>query len=403
MKRQSPELLARVGVFSLLSPKEIDQVAEHLATVNLTAGQTLFHEGDQGNDLYVIADGAAAVSIKLPDGGDKEIARFAPGDFFGEMSIFDNAPRSASCRALKKSVLYSLSKDAFTDIIALHPRLARKLMYRMLKVTTQRLRGTSEFVSEMVLWGEGARKRAVTDELTGVYNRRFLEDSLGNYLAEAQEKGEPLSLVMVDLDHFRQINELYGHPKGDATVRSAAQLFRSLLRETDVIARYGGDEFVIIMPHTEPAHATELMSRICAEVARMEILKDMNGAITTVTSSMGVAGFPLHATDLSGLRAGADAALYRAKEEGRNRAVCAPAPAAQQPSRPRKTPIHSIKEKNRIIARIIEAIVGRHHFLVLGHQSLDDDCISSMISFALVLHMFYKDVALYLGSQVHER
>ena len=405
MKRQSPELLAKVGVFSLLSAQEIDQVAEHLATVNLAAGQTLFHEGDQGNDLYIIADGAAAVSIKLPDGGDKEIARFAPGDFFGEMSIFDNAPRSASCRALKKSVLYSLSKDAFTDIITDHPGLALKLMYRMLKVTTQRLRGTSEFVSEMVLWGEGARKRAVTDELTGVYNRRFLEDSLGNYVAEAQEKGEPLSLVMVDLDHFRQINELYGHPKGDATVRSAAQLFRSLLRETDVIARYGGDEFVIIMPRTEASHATELMSRVCAEMARLEILKDMKGAITTVTSSMGVAGFPLHAADLSGLRAAADAALYRAKEEGRNRAVCAPtpAPAAQQPKRPGKTSIHSIKEKNTIIARIIEAIVGRHHFLVLGHQSADDDCISSMISFALVLHMFYKDVALYLGGQVHER
>ena len=404
MKSQSPALLAKVGVFSLLSPTEIDQVAEHLATVNLTAGQTLFHEGDQGNDLYIIADGAAAVSIKLPDGGDKEIARFAPGDFFGEMSIFDNAPRSASCRALKKSVLYSLSKDAFSDIITVHPELALKLMYRMLKVTTQRLRGTSEFVSEMVLWGEGARKRAVTDELTGVYNRRFLEDSLGNYIAEAQEKGEALSLVMVDLDHFRQINELYGHPKGDATVRSAAQLFRSLLRETDVIARYGGDEFVIIMPRTEPAHATELMSRVCAEVARLEILKDMNGAITTVTSSMGVAGFPLHAADLSALRAAADAALYRAKEEGRNRAVCAPPPAsAAQSRRPAKTAIHSIKGKNTIIARIIEAIVERRHFLVLGHQSPDDDCISSMISFALVLHMFYKDVALYLGSQVHER
>jgi diguanylate cyclase (GGDEF)-like protein len=401
MKGQSPELLAKVGVFSLLSREEIDQVAEHLATVKLTAGQTLFHEGDKGNDLYIIADGAAAVSIRLPDGGDKEIARFAPGDFFGEMSIFDNAPRSASCRALEKSVLYSLSKDAFTDIITDHPELALKLMYRMLNVTTQRLRGTSEFVSEMVLWGEGARKRAVTDELTGVYNRRFLEDSLGNYVAEAKEKGVPLSLVMVDLDHFRQINELYGHPTGDATVRSAAQLFRSLLRETDVIARYGGDEFIIIMPKTEPDRATELMAKVCAEVERLEILKDLKGAITTVTSSMGVAGFPLHAGDLSGLRAAADAALYRAKEEGRNRAVCAPMPVHARPSA--KSAILSLKEKNRIIARIIEAIVGRHHFLVLGHQSPDDDCISAMISFALVLHMFYKDVALNLGGQVHER
>src|SRR5208337_4612518 len=115
----------------------------------------------------------------------------------------------ATCAALEKSTVYSLSKEAFGDVIALHPKVAMKLMYRMLHITTQRLRGTSEFVSEMVQWGEGARKRAVTDELTGVYNRRFLEDSLGNYVAEAQEKGEPLSFVMVDLDHFRQVNESY--------------------------------------------------------------------------------------------------------------------------------------------------------------------------------------------------
>ena len=88
-----------------------------------------------------------------------------------------------------RSTLYSLSRSAFTDVIAQHPEIALKLMYRMLNITTQRLRGTSEFVSEMVLWGEGARRRAVTDELTGVYNRRFLEDSLGTYFAEAEERG----------------------------------------------------------------------------------------------------------------------------------------------------------------------------------------------------------------------
>jgi nanoRNase/pAp phosphatase (c-di-AMP/oligoRNAs hydrolase) len=130
----------------------------------------------------------------------------------------------------------------------------------------------------------------------------------------------------------------------------------------------------------------------------------MKGAVTGVTTSMGVAGYPLHASDLSGLRAAADAALYRAKEEGRNRVVCAVTPP--QAGRDRtvaKTAIRSIREKNAIISRIIEAITERHRFLVLGHTSPDDDCISSMISFALVLHLFYKDVALYLGGQVHER
>jgi diguanylate cyclase (GGDEF)-like protein len=403
MKAAAPSLLSTVGVFSLLSPEEVTLLADHLSTVELKGGQTLFHEGDQGNDLYILAEGAAAASIRLPDGGTHEIARFAPGDFFGEMSIFDSAPRSASCRALTRSTLYCLSRTAFTGVIAQHPVIALKLMYRMLNITTQRLRGTSEFVSEMVQWGEGARRRAVTDELTGVYNRRFLEDSLGLYLVEAGEKNQPLCLVMVDLDRFREINELYGQPVGDEFIKSAAQVFRSLLRGTDVIARYGGDEFVIILPNTPPEQGMSLMSAVCAEVARLPLLKDLKGPLTTVTASMGVAGYPLHALELSGLRAAADAALYRAKEEGRDRVVCAAAPARKEPEHPeQKKPLRSIREKNQIIERIIAAILERRRFLVLGHQTPDDDCIASMISFALVLHMFYRDVSLHFGHAVHE-
>jgi diguanylate cyclase (GGDEF)-like protein len=399
METIAPAFLERVGVFSLLSHEEVERVTSHLAAAELAEGQTLFREGEAGKELYILAEGKVAISISLPDGSEQQIAQFVPGDFFGEMSIFDNAPRSATCRALAHSVVFSLSKDAFSHIIAQHPRIALKLMYRMLNVTTQRLRGTSQFVSEMVLWGESARKRAITDELTGVYNRRFLEDSLGGYVSEAGEKSAPLSLVMVDLDHFRDINEQHGNQKGDELIRAASAVFRSVLQEKGVIARYGGDEFVIILPHTGSGDATALMSRACQEVARLQVLKDHKGSITRVTSSMGVASFPEHAADVATLRAAADAALYRAKEAGRNRVVCASPARRGGP----KVPIHGIKQKNEIIANIIQVMVDRKRFLILGHQSPDDDCISSMISFALILHMFYKDVFLYIGGQLHER
>ncbi len=204
---------------------------------------------------------------------------------------------------------------------------------------------------------------------------------------------------MVDLDHFRDINEQYGNQKGDELIKVASGVFRSVLQEKGVIARYGGDEFVIILPHTGSADATALMTKACQEVARLQVLKDQKGAITRVTSSMGVASFPEHATEVATLRAAADAALYRAKEAGRNRVVCASPPRQGGP----KVPIPGIPQKNRTIANIIEAIMDKKRFLILGHQSPDDDCISSMISFALILHMFYEEPFLYLGGQLHER
>jgi diguanylate cyclase (GGDEF)-like protein len=407
------KFLEKVGIFSLLNREEIARLSEHLHVTSLDPGQILFHEGDEGDNLYIIADGRMSVCIRLPDGSDHEIAQCGSGDFFGEMSIFDDAPRSATCRALVKSSLRSLSKADFFDIITDHPQIALKLMYRMLNVTTQRLRNTSEFVTDMVLWGENARKRAVTDELTGVYNRRFLDDSLETYAAEVAENGT-LSLMMVDLDFFRKINEEHGQERGDRAIRQVAGILKATLRPADIIARYGGDEFVIVLPDTGPEDAMQIARSVCAEVSRREIPQEADIVTQRSTVSIGVAAIHRHATDAKTLCKAADCALYKAKEGGRNRVECANdlmGGSTRESGRHLerrepimgKTQIESIRKKNLVIENIIDAIISRHHFLLLGHSRPDDDCLASMISFALLLHMFYKDVLIYSGGHLPDR
>ena len=315
--------LKSIEIFSLLSENEIDEISPYLEDVRVASGSVLFRQGDEGNELFIVQLGAVATSIALPEGGSREIAVFRSGDFFGEMSIFENAPRSATCAAREDSELLVLHQRSIFRIIEDHPETAQKIMYRMLNITTQRLRNTGDFLFDMVQWGDKARKRAITDEMTGVYNRRFLDDSLPQYVDEARNSGAPLVLVMVDLDYFRQINELYGHETGDGVIKDVVKVLKSHLKDRNIIARYGGDEFTFLLPGTAPEDALDVCNSIRSDVEKLETLSRFDGAIKRVTTSQGLACYPESAGDVDTLKKKADSALYRAKEEGRNRVTCA--------------------------------------------------------------------------------
>lgn len=313
--------LSAIEIFSLLRPEEIDSIASVFSIHEINEGEVLFREGDEGNELFIVKSGAVASSIRLPDGSERQIAQFNAGNFFGEMSIFEKAPRSATCRSLEKSTLLGLQEKDFFRMIEENPDIATKIMYRMLNITAQRLRDTGEFLSDMVHWGEAARRRAITDELTGAYNRRFLDDALVSQIDLARNTGKPLALVMVDLDYFREINENYGHEAGDRCIIEVVRVFNRHLRDSDILARFGGDEFTVLMPDTAHDKALETVERARRELEGNDLLARYQGPVKKVTMSIGVASFPAHADDVKKLKELADQALYRAKEGGRNRVV----------------------------------------------------------------------------------
>jgi len=172
---------------------------------------------------------------------------------------------------------------------------------------------------------------AFTDGLTGVYNRRYMNAHLDRKLMEIADSGKPVSVMLFDIDHFKAVNDTHGHAAGDAVLKAIAELVGRGVRETDLLSRYGGEEFVLVMPDTDTEIALKVADRLRAAVAEMRV--GVGDIVLQVTISAGVAATldPMETPD--SLLQQADAALYAAKQGGRNRVHGANGPATPEAKR----------------------------------------------------------------------
>lgn len=174
------------------------------------------------------------------------------------------------------------------------------------------------------------KELSTSDPLTGLWNRRQFTESALRAISEARRYGTPLALGMADIDHFKSINDTYGHAGGDAVLRQLAQLFRSQIRESDLVGRYGGEEFVFLFPLTSEAAAAVALEKLRHDCESLAV--PHQGEVIRLTTSFGVAQLPPAGQDEGGMEAvldslirRADAALYASKEHGRNRVTLASA------------------------------------------------------------------------------
>jgi diguanylate cyclase (GGDEF)-like protein len=161
---------------------------------------------------------------------------------------------------------------------------------------------------------------AETDALTGLYNRRKLEQRLREEIQRAQRSRKPLSLMLLDVDHFKNVNDTYGHAAGDAVLRALSDTLRREIRDIDLVARVGGEEFMFLLPDTD----ADLALRVAERIRRALVVLTIDAPAQErlhVTASIGIACYPLHANGAEPLMAHADRALYAAKQLGRNRSV----------------------------------------------------------------------------------
>jgi diguanylate cyclase (GGDEF)-like protein/PAS domain S-box-containing protein len=163
------------------------------------------------------------------------------------------------------------------------------------------------------------REQAIRDPLTGLYNRRYLYETLGQEIARAQREDLPLSIMMLDFDHFKDFNDQYGHAAGDAILQSLAGVLLCCTRKSDTVCRIGGEEIIIAMPNTPLEQAQQRAAELVEEISKEKI--PFEGEWLSITVSIGVAAFPEHGETINAVIRAADQAMYRSKEMGRNRAT----------------------------------------------------------------------------------
>ena len=306
------EELSRFHLLRGADISPIEGILTHCPVKKLHAGEGLIALGDAGHPLYFLVSGRLSVHLETING--KPIRTFQAGDSVGEFSLIDGKPASAYVVAMEPCEVVSVDEDHFWALIRASSGIARNLLVAL----TQYLRDSNESIGESLRLQQEYQRQGVVDELTGLHNRRWLQDILRRQMDRAEIDKQPLSLIMLDVDHFKKFNDEFGHLAGDRVLQAVAKTIMNSVRPTDLLARYGGEEFTVVLPATAIIGARLVAERVRQAVSQEIVLTRDNKALPPTMISLGVSQMQ-PGQDIASLIADADAALYRAKAQGRNR------------------------------------------------------------------------------------
>ncbi len=276
--------------------------SEHTAEVESDPNAGLFHAAEGNFDLVIVSLGLEGFDALRLCSQIRSLDRTRNVPI---LAIADAENSARLVRGLEIGVNDYLSRPVDkNELLARVRTQIRKKRY------TERLRDNVQMSIEM----------AITDALTGLYNRRYMETHVGTLVEQASSRGKPLTVLVLDIDYFKSINDSYGHDAGDDVLREFALRIRKSIRGIDLACRYGGEEFVVLMPETDLAVATMVAERLRRRIASEPFTIQQGGRSIEVTISIGIAALGHGDTAASVLKR-ADQALYRAKRDGRNRVV----------------------------------------------------------------------------------
>jgi len=300
-------LLESIGLFRGVEPDTIADLLPRCGRIDVAEGDVLLSPDRMNRCVYVVLSGRLTVhlgSLQAP-----KIADLAAGSCAGEMSLIEDKDPSAFVVAVEDSHLMVISHHLLWQLVDRSHTFSKNLLI----VLSERVRSDNEYIASSLGVLRQAQQNALTDGLTGLGNRHWMKDMFDREVTRARTSGQSLCLMMIDIDHFKTFNDQYGHIAGDRVLVAVSEALRGYLRPTDLIARFGGDEFAVLLPGIELGQAQHTAERLRQHVASLS----PPSLSTAITISIGVSANRAD-DDVATLVTRADSAMYDAKDKGRN-------------------------------------------------------------------------------------
>lgn len=326
------DLFAADAAIRAFTLDEIDAIRAAGRRRSYAAGDLVVEVNARGNSMFVLREGEVVVELPLTDD-----VVLGTGSYFGELSFINpDHRRSATIRARTDCTVDVLDQGSVEQLSREHPKALLTLLrrttaflvdkeeqlIRQLRAEKAELEQTLDYLRRTREEADYQELLAQTDGLTGLYNRRCLDAQLPRFIERAERGGRGLAVIMLDLDHFKPVNDTLGHAAGDVVLKGMAEVLRGAVRSTDLPCRLGGDEFTVVLADIDEEQARARAEELRRSVEAMPQPGRAAGVVvtTTVGGAMYRPGEPPQE-----LMARADANLYEAKEGGRNRVSWGPA------------------------------------------------------------------------------
>ena len=275
-------------------------------------GEVVLSTTEENQYLYILIKGRLVV--QLGDHDDMPLATVEPGECVGEMSISDSRIPSAQVKASEPTTLLVIDQDVLWRMVSVSHEIARNLLYIM----SERVRYSNLIIADSLEMQRKYQRFAMTDALTGLHNRGWLDDAFDREIKRSKRDELSLALIMIDVDKFKDFNDTYGHLAGDQVLIAVGNAIRRPLRPNDLVARFGGEEFAVLLPETSLENAEIIANRLRENVSKTDPGVVDGKQLPSVTISLGIAD-DRAGYDLETMIASADVAMYHAKKNGRNR------------------------------------------------------------------------------------